>query len=266
MKNKKNTKVVLAISFMIAMVACAKVPVTGRKQLKVVPSSQLQSMSYEQYAQVIKEGPLSQEQAKVNLIKKVGVRIQTAVEKYMEDNGYGKRLNGFKWEYNLIEKDILNAWCMPGGKVAFYTGILPVCKDEDGIAVVMGHEIAHAIARHGNERMSQQLVLQMGVSSFSKAISQNPAQTAQIFQSAVGLGISLPFSRKHEIEADEMGLIFMAMAGYNPKSAPDLWRRMKELSGGEAPPEFMSTHPSNDTRIKKLEEKMEEAMKYYKKR
>ena len=178
-------------------------------------------------------------------------------------------LKGFQWEFNTVESEEANAFCMPGGKVVFYTGILPICQDEAGVAVVMGHEVAHAIAKHGNERMSQGLVQQFGGVALSVALSDKPAQTQQLFQTAYGVGsqvgVMLPFSRLQESEADELGLIFMAMAGYDPHEAPKFWERMSAKSSGGAPPEFLSTHPSHETRIRKLNKAIPKAMEYYKK-
>jgi predicted Zn-dependent protease len=186
----------------------------------------------------------------------------------MAEKGASDQLAGFAWEFNLIQDDkTVNAWCMPGGKVAFYTAILPICKDETGVAVVMGHEVAHAIANHGRERMSQGLIQQFGLSTLGAAMGQNPTATKQIFLEAVGMGANLgalKFSRKHESEADHIGLIFMSMAGYDPAQAPKFWERMTSLSGGQKPPEFMSTHPSDETRIKDLQGWMPEALGYYK--
>ncbi len=178
------------------------------------------------------------------------------------------RIDGFQWEFNLVDDDVPNAWCMPGGKVVVYTGLLPLTQNETGLAVVMGHEIAHAVARHGNERMSQELALQLGGVALSVAIEKKPEETKQLFYSAYGigseLGIVLPYSRLHETEADKLGLIFMAMAGYNPEEAIPFWTRMSQ-SGGQKPPEILSTHPADETRIRNLKEFMPEAMKYYRK-
>jgi predicted Zn-dependent protease len=190
------------------------------------------------------------------------------VEQYMASKNLSSELAGFQWEFNLIDDPkTVNAWCMPGGKVAFYTGIMPICKDESGVAVVMGHEVAHAIANHGRERMSEQMVAQFGLSTLSAMMGQNPTAGNQLLMQAVGAGTSLgmlKFSRTHESEADHMGLIFMAMAGYDPNTAPAFWERMESQSGGQAPPEFLSTHPASATRIKDLKGWMPEAMKYYK--
>lgn len=258
----------IAIILTIAS-ACATVPVTGRKQLSLVSSAEMNQMSAQQYQEVIKAGPLSSNQEQTQMIKRVGVRIQKAVEQYMAEKGLSSQLSGFNWEFNLIQDDkTVNAWCMPGGKVAFYTAILPICQDELGVAVVMGHEVAHAVANHGRERMSQGMLAEFGMSTLSAAMGQNPTATQQIFMQSVGMGTNvgmLKFSRSHESEADHMGLIFMAMAGYDPSTAPKFWERMSSLSGGQEPPEFLSTHPSHETRIKDLEGWIPEANQYYKK-
>ena len=261
----------LAFIFSVLMVfyGCATVPVTGRKQLDLVSSDEINTMAAQQYKEVIAKGPLSNNVEQTELIRRVGTRIQKAVEQYMKEKGLSSQLAGFKWEFNLIQDDkTVNAWCMPGGKVAFYTAILPICKDENGIAVVMGHEVAHAIANHGRERMSQGLVEQFGLSTLGAAMGQNPGLTGQIFQQAVGMSAEvgmLKFSRSHESEADHIGLIFMAIAGYDPQQAPIFWERMTKMAGGSKPPEFLSTHPADETRIKDLNNWMPEALGYYKK-
>ncbi|MGN6645664.1 MAG: M48 family metallopeptidase [Cytophaga sp.] len=259
----------LLVGSSLSIVACKRVAVTNRSQLSLIPESQMIAMSSEQYAQVIKQGPLSTNQTQVAMVKRVGNTIKTAVEKYMAEQGRSKELEGYNWEFNLIQNDTtVNAWCMPGGKVAFYTAILPVCVDENGVAVVMGHEVAHAIAHHGNERMSQGILAQAGGEAIDIALSNKSAATRQLFDVAYGAGaqygVILPFSRKHESEADKMGLVFMAMAGYDPHVAVDFWKRMSAVSGGQAPPEFMSTHPSDARRVADLEAFLPEAMKYYK--
>lgn len=202
------------------------------------------------------------------MIKRCGARIQKAVESYFASQNQSKQLEGYEWEFNLVESDDVNAWCMPGGKVVFYTGILPVCKDETGIAVVMGHEVAHAVARHGNERMSQGLLAQFGGATLDAALAKNSAGTKQLAAAAFGIGAQygalLPFSRKQESEADHLGIIFMAMAGYDPRTAVPFWERMSAGSKGGKPPEIMSTHPSDETRMANLNDRMPEAMKYYK--
>jgi len=249
--------------------ACANVPITGRQQLSLVSNAEIIPIVNQQYDSVIRNSKLSSNREQTNMVKNVGARIQKAVEKYMAQNNLSSQLEGFDWEFNLIDdQKTVNAWCMPGGKVAFYTGIMPICKDEAGVAVVMGHEVAHAIANHGRERMSQGLVANMGLSTIGAAMGQNPGMTKQILLQAVGVGTQigmLKFSRQHESEADEIGLIFMAMAGYDPNNAVSFWQRMDEMSGGGAPPEWLSTHPSHSTRISDLQANMPKAMQYYKK-
>ncbi|MFM8850018.1 MAG: M48 family metallopeptidase [Cytophagales bacterium] len=261
-------KIVVVCISLAGLYSCSTVPITGRRQLSLVNSSEINSMAAGQYADVIKKGPLSTNQEQVDMIKRVGARIQKAVERYMEMKGASDQLAGFAWEFNLIQDDkTVNAWCMPGGKVAFYTAILPICKDETGVAVVMGHEVAHAIANHGRERMSQGLIQQFGLGTLGAAMGQNPTATKELLYQAIGMGSNLgmlSFSRQHESEADHIGLIFMAMAGYDPKQAPSFWERMTAGSNGQKPPEFMSTHPSDQTRIRQLNEWMQEALQYYK--
>ncbi len=258
-----------AIAILLAY-ACTKNVVTGRSQLNLIPSSQMQSMSYTQYSQFLSENKAKVVQSgpQVDMVKNVGIRIKNAVEQYLQQNNNADKLNGFAWEFHVVDDPTVNAWCMPGGKVVFYTGILPICKDETGVAVVMGHEVAHAIANHGGERMSQELALQTGMMGLQVALSQKPQQTQQIFMQAVGLGaqvgVMLPYSRLHESEADKMGLIFMAMAGYDPNAAISFWQRMS-ATGGSKPPQILSTHPSDAKRIKDLQAALPEALKYYKK-
>lgn len=252
----------------ILMYSCATVPITGRKQLKLVSNAEIIPMSFAQYELVLKESKLSDDQEQTALVKKVGARIQKAVESYMQENNYENYLDDFEWDFNLIEEDVMNAWCMPGGKVAFYTGIMETCQDEKGIAVVMGHEVAHAIANHGRERMSSGLLANGLLGGMSAAMGQNPSMTNEILMQSIGAGTQigmLSFSRKHESEADKIGLIFMAMAGYDPAEAPKFWERMSANSSGSKQPEFLSTHPSNEKRISDLKAQIPEAMKYFKK-
>jgi predicted Zn-dependent protease len=260
---------IVTIPIVLALIiACSTVPVTGRRQLNIIPESELNSMSFSQYDEFIKGHKLSTNVEQTAMVKRVGEKIQHAVEQYMADQGLSARLNGYSWEFNLVEDSLINAWCMPGGKVVVYTGILPVTQNESGLAVVMGHEIAHAIAEHGNERMSQGLITQFGGLALAKAIENKPQETQNLFMTAFGvganLGVLLPYSRLQESEADHLGLIFMAMAGYDPNGAVEFWERMASMSGG-APPEFLSTHPSDQTRINKIKELIPEAMTYYKK-
>lgn len=262
------------ISFSVAVITlfvfqtCSTVPLTGRSQLNMIPSSEMLAMSYQQYDIFLNENQLSTNAAEVNMVKRVGGNIQQAVEEYLSNNNLSARLNGYNWEFNLVEDEQVNAWCMPGGKVVVYTGILRVTNDEAGLAVVMGHEIAHAIAEHGNERMSQQLLQQVGAVGLMVAMKEEPVQTQTLWLTVYGVGTSvgflLPYSRTQESEADHLGLIFMSMAGYDPYEATAFWQRMAK-SGGATPPEFLSTHPSYDTRINNLNDWLPEAMKYYKK-
>lgn len=263
----KNIAILALISITCTM--CNKVPVSGRRQLNLIPSSEINSLSASSYQSFLSENNVVSGTAQANMVSTVGLQIKVAVEKYMADNNLSDQIKDFQWEFNTVESEEANAFCMPGGKVVFYTGILPICQDEAGVAVVMGHEVAHAIAKHGNERMSQGLVQQFGGVALSVALANKPTQTQQLFQTAYGVGsqvgVMLPFSRLHESEADELGLIFMAMAGYDPHEAPKFWERMSAKSGGAAPPEFLSTHPSHSTRIKKLNAAIPKAMEYYKK-
>lgn len=248
------------------IISCSKVPITGRKQLNLLPESDMIGMSLTAYDDFLKENPaLPQSNANAKMISDMGARVSEAVEKYLNDNGMSDRVEGFQWEFKTVDDPTVNAWCMPGGKVVFYTGIIDLAANENQIAAVMGHEIAHAVARHGNERMSQGMATQLGVSSVQLALSQNPTATNQLFMQAAGIGTQvgmLKFSRNHESEADQMGLIFMAMAGYDPHEAVKFWELMSAASQG-APPEFLSTHPSHDRRIADLEAYMPEALKYY---
>jgi predicted Zn-dependent protease len=224
------------------------------------------AMSDMQYDTFLSENKVSTNKEQTEMVKRAGKNIQVAVEDYLKSLDYASLLDGYDWEFNLVEDKNVNAWCMPGGKVVVYTGILPVAQDEKGLAVVMGHEIAHAIAEHGNERMSQEMLRQLGGVALSVAVKDQPEETQALWFAAYGLGsevgIMLPYSRMHESEADHMGLIFMAMAGYDPREAPEFWKRMSKL-GNQAMPEFLSTHPSSETRVANLNGWMEEALGYY---
>lgn len=250
--------------------ACSTVPITGRQHLNIVPASQMLSMSYQQYGEFLQSNKLSTDRAQTALVKRVGQRIQHAVEQYFQQQGMSDRLSGYKWEFNLIENKEANAWCMPGGKVVVYSGILPTTKTEEGLAVVMGHEIAHAIAEHGNERMSQSLIAEMGGMALDTALTASPAQTKKLWMTAYGAGVQygalFPYSRVQESEADHLGLIFMAIAGYNPNEAVNFWERMAKSKNGKATPEFLSTHPSDETRIQEIKERLPEALNYYKRK
>lgn len=258
---------VCLLTFLLFFISCQTVPITGRQQLSLIPSEKILSMSFQSYNEFLSEHNVIQDTEDARMVKRVGRRIQHAVEQYFSEHNMSNRLQGYKWEFNLIEDESINAWCMPGGKVAVYTGILPIAKDETGLAVVMGHEIAHAVAKHGDERMSQGLITQMGGMLLSEALSQKPEQTVNLFMTAYGIGsqvgVLLPYSRVHESEADHLGLIFMAMAGYDPREAVDFWQRMSKAKQGKSPPEFLSTHPADATRIRNIKQLIPEAMKYY---
>ena len=249
--------------------ACSQVAVTGRNQLNLVSNAEIIPVVNQQYDSIVRTAKLSSDAQQTAMVKNVGRKIQSAVERYMREHNASSELEGFQWEFNLIDDPkTVNAWCMPGGKVAFYTGIMPICKDENGVAVVMGHEVAHAIANHGRERMSQGMVANGLLGTFGAALGQNPSLTKQLLFQAVGIGAQvgmLRFSRQHESEADRIGLVFMAMAGYDPHEAPKFWERMVQQSGGGEPPEWLSTHPSHATRIEDLNKEIPEAMKYYRK-
>lgn len=257
------------IAVLLFLTACSTVPITGRSQLNLIPGSSMLSMSLQQYDQFLKEHKLSANQEQTQMVKRVGTKVQNAVERYFASSGLSEHLANYQWEFNLVEDKQVNAWCMPGGKVVVYTGILPVAKGEAGLAVVMGHEIAHAIAEHGNERMSQGLMAQMGGVALSTALSTQTAATQQLWMSVYGVGAQygaiLPYGRMQESEADHLGLIFMAMAGYDPNEAISFWQRMSAQKSGQAPPEFLSTHPSDTTRIENIRRLIPEAMKQYKK-
>lgn len=254
---------------LIVMQACKIVPVTGRKQLNMVPNSMIQAMAFTQYDSVVKvSATLSQYDKRAQLVTNVGSKIQHAVESYMQQNNMSKEIKNFKWEFNTINENIMNAWCMPGGKVVVYTGLLPVTQNETALAVVMGHEIAHAIARHGNERMSQALLINFGGLVLEEALKEKKGETQALFLGLyiVGsnLALALPNSRMQESEADKLGLIFMSMAGYDPAEAISFWQRMSANNKNNIP-QFLSTHPSDETRIKKLSALIPEIKtKYYK--
>ena len=262
-----NKRKFLNLAFIFFLISCGTVPLTGRKQLSVIPESQMISLANDSYAQVLKENELSDNQQYIDRVRRVGNRISSAVEEYFSKEGMKDQLKGYNWEFNVIQSDQKNAWCMPGGKIAFYEGIMPICQDDNGVAVVMAHEIAHAIARHGNERMSQQMSVQLGGMVLSEAMEKEEERTRNLALTAFGLGSQvgylLPYSRTHESEADELGLYFMAMAGYDPRGAPEFWKRM-QAEGGSAPPEFLSTHPHPENRIKNMEQHMPKALEYFK--
>jgi predicted Zn-dependent protease len=243
------------------------VPITGRSQLNLVSDTTMLSMSFQQYNEFIKTHELSTDQEQINRVQRVGKRIRNAVEQYMDAHHMTDELQDYRWEFNLIESDEQNAWAMPGGKVVVYSGILPITRDDAGLAVVMGHEIAHIVAKHGNERMSQGLLTQMGGIALSTALSRKPQGTQDLWMNIFGIssqmGFILPYSRIQETEADRLGLQFMALAGYNPLEALYFWERMSQEQSSPAPPELLSTHPSDTTRIQNIRAMIPEVMPYY---
>jgi len=260
-------RMIVLCCLLLFVSACEQVAITGRKQFNLVPDMIMNSMSFQSYADFLTQNKLSSNTQQGEMVKSVGLRIQKAVEQYCAENNLSPRLKGYNWEFNLVEDPNVNAWCMPGGKVVVYTGLLSVSQDEASLAVVMGHEIAHAIAKHGAERMTQGLIVEMGGMALSTALAKRPEETKNLFMRSYGAGtqygILLPYSRVHETEADRLGLIFMAMAGYDPHEAVIFWERMAAANKGASPPELLSTHPSDATRIKNIKTFIPEAMQYY---
>lgn len=245
----------------VLVIACSTNPFTGKQTLALVPNSEILPMAFQQYSQFLSENKVVQGTADANMVKSVGQKIAAAAERYLNANGYAGYLTDYRWEYNLVDSKDVNAWCMPGGKIVIYTGILPVTKNEAGLAAVMGHEVAHALANHGQQRMSASQLQQIGAVAGNVALANNP-ENQQIFNTAYGLGsnlgVMLPFSRSHETEADHIGLILMSIAGYEPMAAAQLWERMQSQAQG-APPEFLSTHPASSTRIQNIKAWVPEA-------
>lgn len=247
-------KFVLISCLFIAVTACKVNPFTGQKTLNFYSNSQIFPMAFSQYDQFLGDSEVIEDTNEAEMISRVGKRISSAAERWLNANGYPGYLKDYRWDYNLVKDTLVNAWCMPGGKIVFYTGILPITQSETGVAVVMGHEVAHALADHGAQRMSAGTLQALGAVAGNVAISDPNARNTFNMAYGVGstVGVMLPFSRSHETEADRIGLQIMAIAGYNPEEAPELWRRMKANAGGQVPPEFLSTHPSSDTRIANL--------------
>ncbi len=245
----------LILLFFLGMASCKTNPFTGKKTLNFYGNESLFPTAFAEYDKFLKDNEVVKGTPEAAMITRVGQRIAKASERWLTANGYAGYLKDYAWEYNLVRDETVNAWCMPGGKIVFYTGILPICEDEAGIAVVMGHEVAHALANHGAQRMSAQTLQALGMVAGNVAI-QNEEDRA-LFNTAYGVGTTvggtLPFSRSHETEADRIGIQIMAIAGYNPEAAPALWKRMKANKNG-APMEMLSTHPSDDTRIANLTE------------
>lgn len=249
-------KYLFLVGMVVLTISCAKNPFTGKSSLNFVSNSELFPSSFQQYGQFIKENKVISGTTDAKRVETVGMKIKVAAEKYLNANGYPGYLKDYQWEYKLVESKDVNAWCMPGGKIVVYSGILPITKDDAGLATVMGHEVSHALANHGAQRMSAAQLQQIGAVGVAVATGNKSQETQQIWQQAYGLGSQfggmLPFSRSHESEADMIGLTLMAIAGYNPDIAVAFWERMAAKSGGTASPEFMSTHPSDATRIAQI--------------
>ena len=264
--NRYMMKITIICIVSIFLVECSTVPITGRRRLDLVSDAQVLPASFAQYKGFLEKNNLSKNKKKTQKIKEVGKKISMAVEQFMRANKMTEEADSYKWEFNLIENTAVNAWCMPGGKVVFYTGILPICDNDDGIAAVMGHEVAHAFARHGQERMSQAMA-QQGL-AIGVAYGTKKDKNSKVWNIVYGLGSQvgmLAYSRTHESEADKLGLIFMIMAGYNGSEAAEVWVRMSKRAGKSKRPEFLSTHPSNESRIATLKAYLPEAIEMAKK-
>jgi predicted Zn-dependent protease len=248
---------------------CTNVPITGRRQLNIVPDSTIEKMAAQEYDSFVQQNKVSANSSQTAMVKTVGSRVASAVERWARANNYSDKVSGYKWEFTLIDDPSLNAWAMPGGKIVVYTGLMNIISESAELATVMSHEVAHVVAGHGNERMSQGLIVNLGGMGLSAALSKKPDETANLFMKAYSVGtqygVLLPYSRVHETEADRLGLIFMSMAGYNPNAAVGFWQKMSAASTGSKPPELLSTHPSDKTRIANIQRAIPEAMTYYQK-
>jgi predicted Zn-dependent protease len=262
----KNLNKLLGLSAVsVLMIACTTNPITGRKSLQLANNQEISAMALQQYRQTLSSAKVIQNTTQAKSVQNVGLRIKNAANNYYRGIGREADLANYQWEFNLIDDKQVNAWCMPGGKVAVYTGIMPITKNDTGLAVVLGHEVSHAIAGHGNERISQGMIAEYGGAILGSTISNG--QMAAIFQQAYPLGAQvalLKYGRSQELEADEMGLYLMAMAGYDPREAQPFWQRMEASSTGNRPPEFLSTHPNPDTRRADLQKNMPKALQYFK--
>ncbi len=250
----KIKKVIVLLAVLVLILSCATNPFTGKKTMALVPNSQLFPTAFAQYDQFLTDNKVIKGTADAAMVKRVGQKIAVAAERWLNANGHVGYLKDYKWEYNLVDDKAVNAWCMPGGKIVVYTGILPIAKGEAGLAAILGHEVAHALANHGQQRMSAGMIQQGVAVAGNIAIKDEKSRNAfnQYYGVGSQVGVMLPFSRSHETEADSIGIILMAIAGYNPDEAAELWKRMSSQSGGQAPPELLSTHPSNQSRIANL--------------
>jgi predicted Zn-dependent protease len=262
-------KIILSVAVVTLFIACSRNAVTGRKQLSLFPESVLQQQALTEYQSFLSTNKVLSENTNkdAEMVRRVGLRISKAITEYYTSKGLAKELEGYKWEFNLVDNKEVNAWCMPGGKVVVYTGLLPITQNEAALAVVMGHEITHAVAHHGNERISQTALAQgfeIAGNIFTSGNQKANSIFTSIFAPGAQVAVLLPNSRKQELEADHFGLNFAAMAGYNPREAIPFWQRMAAAGGANKPPEFLATHPSDENRIAKLQAQMDEALSYYK--
>ena len=262
-------KIISLVLVLIFVISCSTVPITGRKRINFMNDANVLPASFAQYEGFLKENKISKNVKMTNEVQTVGVRISKAVDKFMRANNMVSEANSYRWEFNLIEDQTVNAWCLPGGKVVFYTGILPICDNTDGIAAVMGHEVAHAFAKHGQERMTSAYGQQLGGIAVAVGTNNKDPKTQALWNTIYGVGSTvgmLAYSRTHETEADKLGMVFMIMAGYKPEEAINVWIRMSQRAdASNAPPEFMSTHPSNETRIQNLRAYLPKAIEQAKK-
>lgn len=262
-------RIFIALIAIVVIESCSKVPISGRNQVNLVPEDQIVSMALSQYRDFLSKHQVVTGTPEAQMVATVGQRIADAAATYLKSRNRAERIAGYRWEYNLIQDPQVNAWALPGGKIVVYTGILPYTQNEAGLATVVGHEVAHAIGRHGNERLSQGLLAQAGGLALDIYLQQHPHKAGDLFAQAYGLGVTvgalLPFSRLHESEADKMGLVLMAIAGYNPQEAVQFWTRMSQIQKQGAPPEFLSTHPSDAKRIADIKAFLPTAMRFYEK-
>lgn len=260
---KHKIKIVAAILIYV-LVSCATNPLTGRSSLSLVPNSQLFPQSFSQYKEVLQSSQVDRTSKDAKMISQVGERIKYAAEKFYTEQGLANALKGYEWQFELVKDNQINAWCMPGGKVVFYTGIMPICKNEAGVAVVMGHEVAHALAGHSAEKVSHAIVVQYGGQLIGGAISSDQWQSvfSQLYPVGSQIGM-LKYGRNMELDADKAGLFLMAMAGYDPREAIAFWERMEAATSGKSTPEFLSTHPNEDNRIEQIRANLPKALEYY---
>ena len=260
-----------AAAALFLFTACSTVPITGRNQFSLVSDGEILSMSATQYRQFISQAQLSRNSSYNARVSQVGRRLAAATNSYLKENGYTDMLSTLSWEFNVVDSKQVNAFCMPGGKIVVYTGLLNLVGNgahaDDELAAVMGHELSHALAKHANERISNQMLLQAGGQILGAAVGSRSATLGALINQTYGIGaqvgVMLPFGRKQEYEADKMGLVLMAIAGYDPRYAVNFWQKMSSSKGGQQVSELMSTHPSDENRIRAINEYLPTALKYY---